>query len=109
MIKERKVCRKLFKKTSDERTGKILRTIANSISPMIRMEEDYPSNLTNNRLPILDLEVCVELPLEGELIMHQFFRKPIASRKVVQTKSTFSTAKKRSILLSSVGQSRLSF
>ena len=40
---------------ADERTAKVLRCIANSISPMIIMVEDFPTNLPTGRLPILDL------------------------------------------------------
>ena len=46
-------------------------------------------------MPILDLEVWVE----KRKIHHQFFKKPMAGRKVVQARSAFSTSKKRSILL----------
>jgi hypothetical protein len=62
---------------------------------MIRMEEDFPSNHPSSKLPILDLEVWVEA---GQ-IRHQFFKKPMANRKVVQAKSAFSTGIKRSILV----------
>ena len=46
-------------------------------------------------MPILDLEVWIE----EERIMHQFFKKPMASRKLVSADSAFSTSKKRSILM----------
>jgi hypothetical protein len=58
------------------------------------MEEDCPSNHSPAKMPILDLEVWVD----GE-IMHQFYKKSMASRKLVLAKSAFSTSKKRSILL----------
>jgi hypothetical protein len=44
--------------------------------------------------------------MEGSQIRHQFYKKPMASRKLVQAKSAFSTGKKRSILLEE-GMSRL--
>ena len=62
---------------------------------MIRMEEDFPSNHPTCRLPILDLEVW----MERGIIKHQFYKKPMASRKLVQARSAFSTQQKRSILL----------
>ena len=43
----------------------------------------------------MDLEVWVEY---GK-IYHQFYKKPMAGRKLVQSRSAFSTTKKRSILL----------
>ena len=79
----------------DVRTAKLLREIANSITPMIKMKEDVMSNHHSEKLPILDLEVWVR----GHRILHQFYKKPMSSRLVVQSKSAFSTAKKRSILL----------
>ena len=45
---------------SDLRTGRLLRTIANSITPMIKMIEDVPSNHTSRKLQMLDLEVWVQ-------------------------------------------------
>ena len=80
---------------ADKRTAKVLRCIANSISTMIIMVENYPSNHPTGRLPILDLEVW----MVNNRVRHQFYRKPMASRKLVQARSAFSTSKKRSILL----------
>lgn len=80
---------------ADKRTAKLISSVANTISPMIQMEEECPSNHPDGRMPILDLEVWVE----KRKIHHQFFKKPMAGRKVVQARSAFSTSKKRSILL----------
>ena len=79
----------------DFRTARLLREVANTITPMIRMKEDVPSNHQSRKLPILDLEVWVR----GHTIFHQYYQKPMASRVVVQASSAFSTSKKRSILL----------
>ena len=62
---------------------------------MIIMVEDYPSNHPTGRVPILDLEVW----MVDNRVRHLFYRKPMASRKLVQARSAFSTSKKRSILL----------
>ena len=80
---------------ADKRTANLIKTVANEIMPMIQMEEDFPSNHPSGKLPILDLEVWPE----GDNIMHQFYKKPVANRKIIQAKSAFSVAKKRSILL----------
>ena len=45
---------------ADFRTAKLLRQIANTIIPMIKMKEDVPSNYQSGKLPILDLEVWVQ-------------------------------------------------
>ena len=81
-------------KPPDETTAIVLRSIANSIMPMIKMEEDFPSNHPSGKLPILDLEVWIE---DGE-VRHHFYKKRMANRKLVQAKSAFSVAK-RSILV----------
>ena len=44
---------------ADKRMGKILKQIANEITPMIVMEEDVGSNHPSGTFPILDLEVWV--------------------------------------------------
>ena len=80
---------------ADSRTARLIRTVANTITPMIQMEEDYPTNHPSGRLAILDLEVWIE----NRRIHHQFYKKPMASRKLVQAKSAFSTSKKRAILM----------
>ena len=79
----------------DRRTARILRAVANDITPMIVMEEDCQSNHPSGKLPILDLEVWVS----GNTILHSFYKKSMASRKVIHAKSAFSTRVKRSILL----------
>ena len=75
----------------DQRTAEI----ANKISEMIKVKEDVPSNHPSGRIPILDLEVWVQ----GKQIYHCFYKKPMASRKVVCAKSALPTSVKRSILL----------
>ena len=69
------------------RTAKLVRSIANSITPMIEME--------TGKRPILDLAKCVK---NGQII-YKFYKKSMASRKLVQARSAFSNCMKRSILL----------
>ena len=80
---------------ADKRTARILREIANGISPMIQMKEDVSSNHPAGRLPILDLEVWIS----ENRIYHSFYKKPMATRRVVHAKSALPTRVKRSILL----------
>ena len=79
----------------DKRAAKVLKDVANSVISMIVMEEDFPTNHPSGRLPILDLEVWVV----DNLIRHQFYKNSMASRKVVQASSAFSTGMKHSILV----------
>ena len=56
---------------ADRRTAKLIRSLANTITPMIQMEKDFPSNHPTERLTILDLKVWVE----NKRILHQFYKK----------------------------------
>jgi hypothetical protein len=47
------------------------------------------------KLPILDLEVWEE----GGILLHQFFKKPVASKFVVSAHSAFPASKKRAVLV----------
>ena len=80
---------------ADKRTAAVLRSIANEICPGIIMQEDVPSNHSTRKLPILDLEVWVS----NSRIYHSFYKKPMATKKVVHAKSALPTKVKRSILL----------
>ena len=80
---------------ADKRMGKILKQIANEITPMIVMEEDVGSNHPSGTLPILDIEVWVV----GNIIYHRFYKKPMASRIVVHARSALPTSVKTSILM----------
>ena len=86
----------------DLRTARLLRNVANSIVPMIKMKGDVRSNHPSGKLPILDLEVWVT----GHRIYHQFFKKSMASRTVMQARSAFSASRKQSILFEE-GERRL--
>ena len=72
--------------SGDVRTARLIREIANSVMPsVIIMEEDTPSAHTNGRLPILDMEFWVE----DNSILHQFYKKPMATRKVTMARSFY--------------------
>ena len=73
-----------------------MRKIANTVMPRsIEMEEDVSSNHYNDKLPILDMEMW----WEGNILLHQHYTKPMASRAVVMARSAFSTSNKRNILV----------
>ena len=80
---------------ADQRTAAVCREIANTIAPMIQLEEDVPSGHPNGKLPILDLEVWVE----NGVLTHTFYKKPMASRKVIFARSAGAVSEKRSILV----------
>ena len=90
--------------SDDVRTARMMKDIANTVMPsMIVMEEDSPSLHTNGRLPVLDMEFWVE----DNLIFHQFYKKPMATRKVTMARSALAASQKRNILVEE-GSRRLS-
>ena len=53
-----------------------MQNLANSIYPgMIEMTVDYPSNYTDNKMPMLDLKVWTN---EEGIILHEFYIKPVS-------------------------------
>jgi hypothetical protein len=79
-----------------QQTARILREIANTILPRsVIMKEDTCPNHTNGRIPILDTEMWVE----GGIIRHSHYFKPMSSTEVVLAKSAMSSTAKRNILV----------
>ena len=79
----------------DKRSMKEMKTMANTICPIIQMEEDCPSNNEDKKLPILDLKVWIG---NNRIIMHEFYRKSMASRKLMMQRSAMPKRMKRSVL-----------
>ena len=86
----------------DQVVGDLLRTMADSISPMLRFEEDVCSNYTDKRLPILDLKVWVAESDTQTTIMHDFYKKPMASRATLRASTAFPTSQLRAIFVEEV-------
>ena len=80
---------------TDRRSMLEMKKIANSICPIIQMEEDYPSKNQDNKLPILDLKVWVT---DDNIIMHECYRKSMASRLIMMAESAMPKKMKRSVL-----------
>ena len=78
----------------DERTIKVIRNIANTVHPMIIMEEDFPSNYEDQKLPIVDLKCWVG---QDSQIWFEHYEKPVSSRKIVMSRSAVSTRTKRNV------------
>ena len=82
-------------KTLEDKAVQI-KQIADTVLPgTITMEIDLPQYHTNNKLPILDLECWVR----NNQILHQFYRKPVASTRVIMARSAFSKSVKRSVCI----------
>ena len=82
---------------SDSRTTRLCREVANTILPnSVIMEEDSPSKHSEGKIPILDMEMWVNM--EGYII-YQHYSKPMSSRSVIMARSAFPTSMKKNILL----------
>ena len=78
----------------DRKTALVIKHIANSIHPMIQMEEDYPSNHSDGKLPILDLKCSMNSEM---MIKFEHYEKPLASRLVLSAQSALPMQQKRNI------------
>ena len=86
----------------DKFTAEILRKIANEIISMIQMEEDVCSNYPDKRLPILDLKVWIE-KIEGNMnILHEFYKKPMATRSTLKATTAYPNSQVRAIMVEEV-------
>ena len=61
----------------DRKTALVIKDIANSVHPMIQMEEDYPSNQSDGKLPILDLKCLIDSEM---LVIFEHYENPTASK-----------------------------
>ena len=66
--------------------------MANSICPIIQMTEDCPGLNPDGKLPILDLKVWTN---EDGKILHEFYRKEMASRHLMLARSAMPEKMKR--------------
>ena len=83
---------------SDGETMKHIQEIANDIHPSISVTIDFPSNNTNKRIPVLDLEMWIEDTREKRIIMHTHYMKSISSKHVVNKESALPPRTKTNIL-----------
>ena len=86
----------------DKVVGKLLRDIANSISPMLQFEEDVASNYQDGRLPILDLKVWLEHDSNSSMIRHSFYKKPMASKLALLARTAMPTSQIRAVMVEEV-------
>ena len=82
----------------DQRTMEELRKVADTISPMIQLEEDYGSKHTTGLLPILDLQVKVEQVEGASKLFYYYYRKPMANWQVMHANSAMPASVKRTSL-----------
>ena len=74
----------------DQRTFRILSSIADSIDKDIQFEQDTPSAHENKKLPCLDLQLWVEECEGVKQLVHEFYKKPMSHDQVVLRRSALS-------------------
>ena len=83
---------------NDERTMKLLQSIANSIHPSIRMTIDYPSKYDDNKVPMLDVKLWLEEVDGRKRILYEHYEKEMATKAVIHSTSAISMKTKRTVL-----------
>ena len=80
-----------------------IKSIANSIHESISVKVDYPSNHTNNRLPILNTEMRIaEVDVNGTMkhqILYSYYEKEMSSKYLVHKYSAMSDQSKTNVLV----------
>ena len=84
-------------KSDDEVTINVIKDIADSIDDMIKFTVDYPSNHESRNMPILDLQVRVNVEKDNRLDF-QFYEKPTRNNRVILSNAAISSKQKRTIL-----------
>ena len=87
---------------ADEWTAGLIRRAADSVSPSIKWEEDYPNNHESGKLPILDLQVWIEEEPGGSKVKFQFYRKPMSPNLMILYNSAMPWNIKRATLTAEV-------
>ena len=83
----------------DARTMKIIQKVANNIDDQFKVTFDVPSNHKDGRVPILDVKVAIN---KDNRVDYVFYKKPMASDKVVLRSSAMSYRQKITTLTQEV-------
>ena len=89
---------------ADKRTMREVVRMGNSLSPMIQLMRDCPSANPNGKMPLLDTQVWVE----GNKLMHENYRKPMANPLTMLAMSAIPSKMKRTVLTQEVVRIRRS-
>ena len=89
-------------KMKDERTMSIVKQVGNSSHPSIRLEVEYPSKYSDNKMPILDIKVWIEEKCGKRIIMYEFYSKEVSSKMTLHAQSAIAPHTKRTILTQEV-------
>ena len=88
---------------NDKLTMETIQKIANEINPSISVTIDFPTNHVNNRMPVLDLELWIEMvEVNGSMkhqIMFSHYMKPMANKYLINNRSALSATTKNNVLV----------
>ena len=83
---------------NDERTMKLLQSIANSIHQSIRMTIDYPSKHADGKVPMLNVKMWMEEIGGRRLLLYEHYEKEMSTKAVIHATSAISMKTKRTVL-----------
>ena len=86
----------------DERTMKLLQTIANTVHNSIQMTIDYPSKYADGKVPMLDVKMWIEETEGRRMIQYEHYEKSMTTKMVIHAKSAIPTRVKRTVLTQEV-------
>ena len=87
---------------TDKATGRLLKSIADSITPMLELEEDVCSNYEDNMIPILDLKVWPQVGEDSVEIKHTFYKKPMANKVTLRAGTAYPISQLRAIMVEEI-------
>ena len=91
------------KQPNDKVTMETIQKIANEIHPSISVTIDFPTNHTNNKMPVLDLELWIDMVEVGSSMKRQIlfthYMKPMANKYLINNRSALSTTMKTNVLV----------
>ena len=80
------------------RTMRILREIADTIDENIQFTTDTPVDHQDAKMPVLDIKVWIDTIDDTPVLLHTFYKKPVASRYTILAKSAMGKGVKRNTL-----------
>ena len=86
-----------MKKKYEEITMEVIVNIAESVDNIIKFTYDVPRNHTNDKFPVLDVEININKK-ENNRIDYEFYEKPTNNKRIILEVAALSSKQKRTIL-----------
>ena len=81
-----------------KKVGELCRKIADTVSDMLKFEEDIGEKYADGKLPILDLKVWLEKEEQGVKIKHEFYKKPMTSKFTLKKGTAYPKSRIRAVM-----------